>query len=269
MARFNDSGNNSLVPQGRSGIGRYMEEDKNKFPFEAFQASKDATIDPRTITLIDSWNMAIAGDLAVAGDFDVAGDTTVVDVTASGDISCDNLDVTTDVTVGGNVDVTGSVTAALLSATNIIAAPYIFHAVHKETANTNSGAASSGSWVTRTLNQVWTNTISGASLSSSQVTLPAGTYYLDGYSGTFNDNRGKIKWYNVTDTSDEIIGHGVYSNTYASGTAIIRGVFTITSSKVFELQGRIETGVGLRAWGVESNFGVDEIYGDVFIIKLA
>ena len=99
MGKFSDKGTGALTPQGRSGIGRYKEEDVNKFPYEAFEAEKENDA-VRTLTLIDSWDFEIADNLVVGGDTTLGG---TLGVTGAATFS-DNAEV------GGTLDVTGATT---------------------------------------------------------------------------------------------------------------------------------------------------------------
>jgi hypothetical protein len=99
MGKFSDKGTGALVPQGRSGIGGYQEEDINKFPYEAFRPEKD-TGEVRTLTLIDSWDFAVENDLVVGGDTTLGGDTNVQG----------SLDVDTNINCDGTLVVDGTST---------------------------------------------------------------------------------------------------------------------------------------------------------------
>ena len=144
----------------------------------------------------------------------------------------------------------------------------LLHIRDEKSSGTGGGTSSSGSWQTRTLNTVKTNEIS-ASLSSNQVSLISGTYYIMAKALHFDGDRHKIKLRNITDSSDEIIGSSEYAEDSSNGTtnSYLNGRFTIGGTKVFEIQHRCEVGDG--SFGVQSSFGVIEVYADVQIWKVA
>ena len=145
----------------------------------------------------------------------------------------------------------------------------LLHIRDEKSNGTAGGSSSAGSWQTRTLNTVKTNEITSASLSSNQVSLPSGTYYIMAKGLHFDGDRHKIKLRNITDSSDEIIGSSEYAEDSSNGTtsSYLNGRFTIGGTKVFEIQHRCEVGGG--SFGVQSSFGVIEVYADVQIWKVA
>mgnify|MGYP003111051584 CR=1 FL=1 len=144
----------------------------------------------------------------------------------------------------------------------------LLHIRDEKSSGTGSGSSSSGSWQTRTLNTVKTNEITSASLASNQISLPSGTYYIMAKALHFDGDRHKIKLRNTTDSSDEIIGSSQYSEDAYNGTtnSYIHGRFTISGTKVFEIQHRCEVS---GSFGVPSSFGVIEVFADVQIWKVA
>lgn len=143
----------------------------------------------------------------------------------------------------------------------------------EKAANTNGGAFTAGSYVTRILNTIRKNTIPGASVSSNAITLSAGTYRITASAPANDVNRHKTRLRNTTDASTTIVG----SSEFANGTApnhqtrsMLQGEFTISAEKTLELQHRCETSeVGGFGLGVASNLGEPEIYASVFIEKIA
>jgi hypothetical protein len=150
---------------------------------------------------------------------------------------------------------------------------YVLHMQDQKSSGTSGGGLTSGGFTQRALNTVVTNTITGASLSSNQFTLPAGTFLLHalvpGYFCGFH--QGLI--YDVSGAADFIYGTPEYSP--ASGvadssqtTSKIRKIFTIGSSKTFEVEQRCSTTNSSNGRGVPVGFGHIEIYTDVLIQKL-
>jgi hypothetical protein len=141
--------------------------------------------------------------------------------------------------------------------------------VDQKTNGTNGGSFTSGAWRTRDLNTtIGSNTITGSSLASNQFTLPSGTYYINSSAPGFGVNQHKIKLRNITDSSDVIIGSS--ENTGSSQTrSFLNGTFTISSSKVFEIQHYGNTTSNTNGFGSASSFSVVEIYTQVELRKLA
>ena len=144
----------------------------------------------------------------------------------------------------------------------------LLHIRDEKSSGTSGSSSSSGSWQTRTLNTVKTNEITSASLSSNQISLPSGTYYIMAKASHFDGDRHKIKLANITDSSDEIIGSSEYAEDVYNGTtnSYLNGRFTISDTKVFEIQHRCEV---TGSFGVASSFTVVEVYADVQIWKVA
>lgn len=110
----------------------------------------------------------------------------------------------------------------------------------------------------------------GSTLSSNQFTLPAGTYYLEGMASTFACAGHKLKIRNITDSSDTLLGPGADCSTGGIGIpAHIAGCFTIAAQKTFELQHRCGTTRNTDGFGQAMSFGVNEIFADVRIWKVA
>lgn len=126
----------------------------------------------------------------------------------------------------------------------------------------------SGAWRTRFL-----NTISGdselVSLSSNQFTLQSGKYLIEASAPAYETNHHTIKLYNITDSTDDIIGTTGLSGgaVPANVTSTITGAITIVTSKVFEIQHQAQT-TKVGGFGSTVGFGVTEIYTTVKITKL-
>jgi hypothetical protein len=154
-----------------------------------------------------------------------------------------------------------------------VAGTDFFHVQDRKAAETDGGTSTAGSWQTRVLNSIQTNDI-GATLSSNTITLLAGTYYLEAVSPTVNSRRARAAFYNVTDSSFQLLGLcalGDAGGDDATNTVSqIFGQFTIGATKQFQLQYRVESGYADNGLGAACNFsGLEEIYADVRIWKLA
>lgn len=140
----------------------------------------------------------------------------------------------------------------------------------EQSGGTAGGTATSGSWETRTL-----NTVSGdddlVSLSSNQFTISEpGTYIIRASAPAHGVNSHKAKLRNTTDSTDDSIGTSEYSST--SNGVVTRSFITekiiITSAKTFEIQHQVETTKATNGYGIERNFGVNDIYTIVEIQKV-
>lgn len=177
-----------------------------------------------------------------------------------------------------NVDTIGARTGtgiSVASGSYLLSQAPLLHLQHKESSGTNGGTNSTGSWQTRTLNTEVTDEI-GSTLSSNQFTLPAGTYYIDGWAVAFRVNNHKSKLKNITDSSDEILGSvGYTTNSGGTGStnmSFMRGRFTITDTKTFEIQTYTQTqqsNTGLGESGGSDTGSTDEIYVDISIVRIS
>lgn len=142
--------------------------------------------------------------------------------------------------------------------------------------NTGGGAAVTGSYLTRTLN-TQEGDATFCVLSSNQFTLIPGTYEIFARV-PFGMNNGsdaqltKVRLRNVTDSATTLpgdsgrFGDGDVS-LIASGFLMIMGIFTITSSKTFEIQYQCSA-AGATGLGIPSNFTENEVYTQVRLMKL-
>lgn len=139
-----------------------------------------------------------------------------------------------------------------------------------KTAGSNGGPFTNGSWQTRTLNTKDVDTGSICTLASNQFTLPAGTYRINAIAPAYKVNRHTSKLYNVTDTTDEIIGTAEisYTTDTCSTSSHVVGQFTITSSKTFELRHYGEANNGTDGFGIDNIGGVSAIFAIVELWKV-
>ena len=148
----------------------------------------------------------------------------------------------------------------------------LLHIRDEKSSNTQGGTFTSGSWQQRDLNTIKTNEITGASLSSSNITLPSGTYYIKASTPAVEVSSHKAKLYNITDSSDVIIGtsqHNRSDNNYATSRSNVIGRFTISGEKVFMIAHRCSATRSNDGFGLACNFSVVEVYSDVQIWKVA
>jgi len=158
-----------------------------------------------------------------------------------------------------------------IGSTGIIAQQPYWNIVDQKASGTVSGTFTASAWQTRTLNTtIGSNTITDSSLSSNRFTLPSGTYRIFATAPAYTVNRHKAKLRNITDSSDTLIGTSEYTAPASATTcSLIKGIFTISFSKTFEIQHQCQTtSTGTTGFGVESNLGVVEIYTIVELWKL-
>jgi hypothetical protein len=134
------------------------------------------------------------------------------------------------------------------------------------------GSASAGTWQKRTLNTTVINGITGASVASSVVTLPAGTYYVRCSAPGWRVNGHAVRLRNTTDASTAAQGMSVESRNGTDTTTTVSeadGYFTIAGAKTYELQHWCETARTTDGLGKAVTSGEVEVYGKVFIQKVA
>ena len=138
-----------------------------------------------------------------------------------------------------------------------------------EKASGGGGTFTTGAWRTRDINTTTYNGITGCSLASNQITLAAGTYILEAHLPFQDSDLTAARVYNITDSSVAGFGGNAYLSLNSSDAeSIIITAFTITGSKVFELQ---HQGTKTRAGtGFGQNNGLQtEVYTQVLIQKIA
>jgi hypothetical protein len=150
----------------------------------------------------------------------------------------------------------------------------VIHVRDEKSSGANGGTFTSGSYQTRTINQVVRNTITGASLASNEITLPAGTFWIEARCPAWIVNTHKAKLRNITDSSDILIGttiQGANNSLQANAAttySFIRGLFTLSASKNLQIQHRCATTQSDTGFGQACSFGDIEIYTDAVIWKV-
>ncbi len=151
----------------------------------------------------------------------------------------------------------------------------LLHVRDEKLPGTPGGTPSVGANI-RDLNVELTNEITGAVLSSNQISLDAGTYEVLGIAPAFRGDEHRVYLYNITDASIEVVGVNNYSRDVGSGVddrhqtkSVVRGRFTIGSTKVFELRHEITaTSGGASGLGNAVGDGLIEIFAEVFIWEI-
>lgn len=148
-------------------------------------------------------------------------------------------------------------------------APYI-NIQDQKTQNSNGGAFTSGSFLTRTLNTIVNNDQSLASLASNQITLPAGTYRCRILVPGFKVNQHQAQLQNVTTGAIILLGSGSCSDSATSSqtNSEITGKFTLSVSTVLLVQHKCALTNGTNGFGVAGNL-TTEVFTVVEIWKEA
>ena len=168
-------------------------------------------------------------------------------------------------------------TASQLTGTGNSFGGQLLHVRDERSSGTaNSDIGTGTTWTQRVLNTSKTNEISSATLVSNQISLPAGTYYIDAEAPHFlvadaGHIDGKSKLYNITDSSDILVGNTISMEGNSSGVvrgvfrSRIRGRFTLAGTKTVEIRSIQSTPGSIPAAG----FSTTEVYTDVSIWKIA
>lgn len=147
----------------------------------------------------------------------------------------------------------------------------MLHVRDEKTSGTSGGSSSATTQNVRTLNTVVVNTLTGASLSSNQITLAAGTYRVFASAETHESSGNRLRLRNITDGVTVASGVNSHSGTAGASmpnTAAILGYrFTISGTKVFELQHYTVAAKATIGLGIAVSSGEVEIYADVKIFK--
>ena len=181
--------------------------------------------------------------------------------------------ITSGTATSGQVLTAGTATGtAIWNVVSALTTTQFLHIRDEKAATNQGGTFTNGAWRTRDLNTVKTNTITGASLSSNQITLPAGTYFIQGYPVSFRVEGNISRIYNITDSSQVSLGVNNHSGgaapAGAQGTSTVSCIVTITGTKVFELQHYAQTTVSSVGFGIRNETGVGEVYSEILIWKI-
>jgi hypothetical protein len=130
----------------------------------------------------------------------------------------------------------------------------------QKTKGTDGGTFTTGAWRTRDLNTEQSDTGGHASVASNQITLASGTYICRIIAPAFSVNEHVAKLYNITDTADVLIGTSAYarqSTGLGFSHSIISGKFTISGSKVLEVQHISANTISTNGFGTQTNLAAE------------
>ncbi len=132
---------------------------------------------------------------------------------------------------------------------------------HQETAGTNAGAATAGSFETRTLNTVGFNRL-GVSVATNKVTVPIGNYMIRFDCPSVNVNRHVSQLYDTTAAASLETGTSEISAGASSVTTRSVGIWvgTLSVASDLEIRAQVQTTNATDGAGQEANLGVVERY---------
>ena len=137
--------------------------------------------------------------------------------------------------------------------------------------NTPGGTFNSGSWQERDLNQLQQTGSFVTSLAGNEFTLTAGTYKFEFDVPAYQVEENKARLFNVTDGTVEAYGTSAFADDGGDdGTtySFIKAIVTIATPKTFRIEHQCQTSEAGDGFGIESNFGVVEIYTSGFITRV-
>jgi hypothetical protein len=174
----------------------------------------------------------------------------------------------------GLIDSNGLVAQVAALEQKLSISQQIFHAQDRRPAGVHGGDFTAGAWRVRPLNTVLQNGVTEAEIASNQIFLPSGRYHIEIQACAYAVSAHQARLYNITDGVAVLTGLSNYSeNSGTSGVNIgdsapanVRGVVTLTSSKVFEIQHRCSSTRTMYGFGTSTiSFGTDNVYCDVMI----
>lgn len=133
---------------------------------------------------------------------------------------------------------------------------------------THGGDCTAGVWHQRTLN----NLQGGAdfvSLAGNQFTLQPGTYNFQVIAPTYLDNIHKAILFNVSGNATALVGSTgrTHVNYGGMNSSFINGSVEVTAPTIFEVRHRCSSDRTIVGFGLAANFGVDEVYTQITIVK--
>lgn len=141
----------------------------------------------------------------------------------------------------------------------------------EQPSGTAGGLFTSGAWQTRVLNTEVADTGNNATLAANQITLQAGTYRVRATAPAYRVDNHQTRLQNITDGTTIAVGTSENSTSGAGEQEQTRSevsyLFTITSTKVIELQHRATTTRATNGFGQAASFGT-EVYSVIELFRL-
>ena len=191
-------------------------------------------------------------------------------------ITIDGDGTITGVSVGGLPD--GIVDTDMLAADAVTAAKigsktFTSYAIicDEKATDADGGTFTSGAWRTRDLNTEIADPDGIVSISSNQFTLGAGTYLIEASAPAHDCNRHQTRLYNATTSAVVQYGQSMSCSATYSGmnNSPVSARTTITGDTAFEIQHRCQSTKTTTGFGLDNDFGGDQIYTVVKIYKEA
>lgn len=132
-----------------------------------------------------------------------------------------------------------------------------------QSSGVDAGTFTSGSWVTRTLNNTSVNVGTSITLASNTITLSPGTYYVTAIVPAYQVGAHQARFYNTTSTSTEIL-----STSVVEGACILKGFVTVATSSNFQVQHQCSTTKATDGLGKGASFGENNIYTRICIMVI-
>jgi hypothetical protein len=135
----------------------------------------------------------------------------------------------------------------------------------QQTANTDGGNFTAGSYATRTLNTSVRNVLTGASLASNQLTLPAGSYVAAFRAPAYEVNAHRARLYNVTAAAVIEYGGTSYSGTGSDAVTWSEGLcyFTLAAPAVIRVEHNCGSTKATTGAGKAANLTGAEFYAEL------
>jgi hypothetical protein len=154
-------------------------------------------------------------------------------------------------------------------------APPYFLIQERQSAGTNAGASTSGSFNTRVLNTIVSDDNDVVvSLSSNKIILAAGTYIISARVPACASNQQLAILYDVTNSADLLIGS--VGQCFVNGTtwynsvdSIVSGKITVAANVELEIRQRVTRSQATYGLGIAANLGKSEIYTSIEGFKVS
>lgn len=144
----------------------------------------------------------------------------------------------------------------------------MLHVVDEKATNTAGGSAVAGP-NSRALNTVRVNEISGATLSSNVLTLPAGTYWVEGWATTHGVTRARSGLAKASDNVPVILGVNSFAIVNGEGATTFRGRLVLTAATGLVIRTTAQAAKASDGLGVAIGVtGEPEVYVELMVWKL-
>lgn len=133
----------------------------------------------------------------------------------------------------------------------------------------NGGTFTSGTWITRILNQIITSS-PNVSIENNHFTLQPGVYEISVVAPAYMCDTHKIRLQNITSNQTILIGTAAFSSATNGGAvsnSIIEGGLVVTSESNFEIQHRCSVTRNNDGFGIATGFDETEVYTVVKIVR--